>query len=91
MKKILSKCKCGVFLSCNEHRNYYQSVREWILENMAQDEIKEIPEDVLDKMIETDTAFVLQFYPTAPIGFHILYHYDYDELIKQAHNLLEIK
>jgi Holliday junction resolvase RusA-like endonuclease len=89
MKEILSKCKCGVFFTANEHRDYYESAEEWLVNQMPdQPDIDEIGKDVWDKMIETDTVYSLQFYPDTPIGSYKIYHYDYDELLKKAKDIL---
>jgi uncharacterized protein (UPF0248 family) len=91
MKEIVNKCKCGVFFTANEHRDYYQTVEER-LEELSQRECPvEISEEIGRKMVETDTILELQFYPDTPIGFYVIYHYDYDELIKKAKEILKIQ
>ena len=90
MKRILERCKCGVFFTANEHRDYYQKAEEWLIEQMQdQSDIDEIDKDVWKKMIDLDTIYALQFYPETPVGFYRIYHYDYDELVKTAINILE--
>jgi len=59
--------KCGLFLSHNEHRGYYQKLPEFIEDsNMADD--FESPE-AMNRSIETDECWVLQWYPDTPVGF----------------------
>jgi hypothetical protein len=73
LKEIAKMCKCGVFVSINEHRDYYLSVKE----NMSQ--LKdEVDPDVLAKMIELDTAIQVQAYNKTPIGSYVVWHYDLD-------------
>jgi len=85
MKEILSKCKCGVFFTANEHRDYYESAEKWLTGQMNdQSDIDEIGKDVWNEMIKRDTILRLQFYPDTPIGFYTVYHYDYDCLISKA-------
>lgn len=89
MKQIIKKCKCGVFLRANEHKDYYQTVEQYLIEQIIdQAEIDEIGKDVWNKMIELDTIFILQFYPNTPVGFYKIFHYDYDKLIKKALDIL---
>ena len=85
MEELLKLCKCGVYLNVNEHRDYYQTVEEFLKDN---EELKDIEEDIYNKMVELDSIIRLQFYPTTPIGSYTLYHYDYSEIIKQAIKLL---
>ena len=85
MEELLKLCKCGVYLNVNEHRDYYQTVEEFLKDN---EELKDIEEDIYNKMVELDSIIRLQFYPTTPIGCYTLYHYNYREIIKQAIKLL---
>ena len=85
MEELLKLCKCGVYLNVNEHRDYYQTVEEFLKDS---EELKDIEEDIYNKMVELDSIIRLQFYPTTPIGSYTLYHYDYSEIIKQAIKLL---
>ena len=81
LKKLMGLCKCGVFLSVNEHRDYYETVEQRIAHN---DGLDEIEADVLKKMIKTDTIIKLQFYPDTPIGFYVIYHYDLNIALDEA-------
>lgn len=92
MKEILVKCKCGVFFTANEHRDYYEKAEEWLIGQMQdQEDIDEISKEVWEEMIKRDNVLVLQFYPNTPIGFYKIFHYDYDELIKKAKEILAQK
>jgi len=84
LKKLLSKCKCGVHFTINEHRNYYQSAEEK-LEELAHFECPpNILEEIKLKMIEIDTIIEIQFYPDTPIGFFSIYHWDLNKAIDLA-------
>lgn len=78
LKLLMSHCKCGVYLTVNEHRDYYQSA-EVKLEEYA---VRECPPDISDEtragIVKTDTIIDLQFYPDTPIGFYHVIHYDLD-------------
>lgn len=91
MKEIIAKCKCGVFLEINSHWNYYQTAEMALEETfkMKKNLKKGIHPLVLKGMIEQNKIICLQFYPHTPIGFYILYHYDYDEIIKEAKEILK--
>src|SRR4051794_15128640 len=63
LQGLLDRCKCGVFLTVNEHRDYYQTAEKRLEEIRKWDEdgINEIPADVKAKMIAMNTVVELQF------------------------------
>lgn len=75
-KELMSKCKCSVSITVNQHMDYYQSISDYI-EYLALFE-NELGVGVLDKIIETDTIIEIQCYPDTPIGFYKVTHYDID-------------
>lgn len=89
MKEILQRCKCGVFFTANEHKDYYVEAEQWLIDACQnQEDVDEIGKNVWEEMIKRDNILTLQFYPNTPIGFYRIYHYDYDELIKKAKEIL---
>jgi len=84
MKELIKKCKCGVYIEVNNHKNNYQSVEEYFkeLSEIREDLFKEISEDIYKEMIERDSVIEIQYYPNTPVGFHRVYHYDLNEAIK---------
>lgn len=84
LKKLLSLCKCGVFLVVNEHRVYYQTAAQKLEEIDAYECPPDIDPGVREKMIATDTIVDLQFYPDTPIGSHSIYHHDLDAALDLA-------
>jgi hypothetical protein len=88
-KKLLARCKCGVFLIVNEHRDYYETAEQKLEELSAMECPPDIDADVRKVMIETDTIVSLQFYPDTPIGSYSIYHYDVDAAIQRALSCLD--
>lgn len=82
LKQLISKCKCGVFVSVNEHRDYYQTVEDRLADLDVNNE--DLKKEVMDKMVATNTLIQIQFYPDTPIGFHTIYHYDLDAALSEA-------
>lgn len=81
---LLARCKCGVYLTVNEHRDGYESA-ETALDRFATYSCPpRYSDEVRAKMIETDTIIELQFYPDTPIGSYSLLHYDLDAVLDQA-------
>ncbi len=88
LKELISKCKCGVFITVNQHRDYYQTAEESLEEAMGHECPPEIEDDIRRMMIETDTIVEIQFYPDTPIGSYNIWHYDLDTALTQALALL---
>jgi len=84
LKKLLSKCKCGVFITVNEHRDYYQTANAKLKELTYLECPPDISEEVRVKMIELDTIINIHFYPDTPIGFHDIYHWSLERAIDIA-------
>jgi len=59
--------KCGLFLTHNEHRDYYQKLEEYMEERS--DLLKEMTEEDRAECIRTDSLWTLQWYPDTPVGF----------------------
>ena len=85
-KDLLGRCKCGVHLSVNEHRDFYEKAEQYLIDSRADEHA---PPEVIAKMIETDTIIRLQFYPNTPVGFHLIWHHDMDEALNLALSCLE--
>ena len=83
---LLERCKCGVYLTVNEHRGYYLTAEEELSETEY-----DIEHEVRSKMIDTDTIVNLHFYPDTPIGFYEINHYDVNAAIDKALSILGIK
>jgi hypothetical protein len=79
LKELLSKCKCGVYLSVNQHRDYYETVEKYFEDE--EEWLEEIDPLVYEKMKQENTIVELQVYPNTPIGFIRIYHYDVESAI----------
>lgn len=85
LKEIAALCQGGVFVTVNEHRNYYHSVAQHLADR---GDTPDISSEVQAKMIELDTLVELQFYPRTPVGFYRIWHYDLDAALDEALALL---
>lgn len=84
LKKLLERCKCGVYLTVNEHRDGYESAQS-ALEQMAQQECPpHISDEVRAEILRTDNIVDLQFYPDTPIGSYRIIHHDVDAALSAA-------
>lgn len=59
--------KCGLFLTHNEHRDYYEDLEKFIYNNRIDDDFAS-PE-AMQRAIDTDECWTLQWYPETPVGF----------------------
>jgi hypothetical protein len=90
VKKLMVGCKCGVYISVNEHKDYYESAKQYIakaIENIY------YPEDTdqitKDKMESMDSIVKIQFYPETPVGFYNVWSYSLDDALDSAISILE--
>ncbi len=84
LQKLLDKCKCGVHLTVNQHRDYYQTAEEALKEKEGYECPPEIEPEVRAAMIDKNVIIDLQFYPHTPIGSYSIYHYDLDMALDEA-------
>lgn len=84
LKLLLSRCKCGVFLTVNEHRDYYESAANHIEQALGEECPPEITDTTRATMVETDTIIKIQFYPDTPIGSYEVWHHDLDAALDEC-------
>lgn len=82
LKLLLARCKCGVHLTVNEHRDYYDSVEQFLADREAL--VEDTASEIRQKMIEANTVVCIQFYPRTPVCFHVVYHHDLDAALDEA-------
>jgi len=78
IKWLFDRCKASVSISQNNHRDYHESITDYLEAQIAKGEIKK---DVLEEMIKRDTIICVHAYPDTPIGFYAEYHYDLEAAI----------
>lgn len=84
LQELYSLCKYGVIISINAHRNYYESVFDYLgvcIEN--------IDIEVISVMEQLNTIVEIQFYPETPVGFHIVHHYDLESAVDKCLEILK--
>lgn len=85
---LVANCKCGIHITVNRHRDYYQSAKEALEEYRNYECPPEVDDEVRQMMIDTNTIVNVQFYPDTPIGSYDIYHYDINEALKKAASIL---
>ena len=87
---LLNRCKCGVYLTVNEHRDDYCSVEQWLNDKNDRECPPDIDQEMRQKMILTNTVICCQFYPDTPIGSYEVYHYDLNQCLEESLACLDI-
>ena len=89
MEELIESCKGGIYLRINEHRDVYQTTEDAIKEINSISDAPAISEELAKEMIVKDTIIMLQFYPHTPIGFYVVYGTSYEEVVREAMEILE--
>lgn len=84
LTELLSLCQCGVFVTVNEHRDYYQSAAEALEEAKQLECPPEIDAIVRAEMIARNNIIKIQFYPDTPVGSYDIWHYDLHAALDQC-------
>lgn len=90
MEELIKKCKCGVFLTVNEHRDYYMTAAKWLkeLRGRGHPGIEDVSAELEETMSKTDTVYELHFYPETPISFYNVFGTSLAEVLNKANNCL---
>jgi hypothetical protein len=91
LEELNSKCKAGVFIEINNHKSYYQSVREYIeeaVENGKYDEY-DIADGLIDSAEISGVIVELAFYPITPVGFCSIVDSDIEAAVDRALKYME--
>lgn len=79
LQELIKRCKCGVFVSVNAHRDYYEAPDSYIARH---EEI--VDPALLARMVATDTVVEVQFYPETPIGSYVIFDVEIDAALDRA-------
>lgn len=85
LKKLISECECGVYVTVNEHRDMYETAAQWLeKQDLLGDTLTDTTDEVRAKIVARGVVVDVQFYPTSPVGFHRVVHFDLDKALDQA-------
>jgi len=87
MEEIIQKCKCGIYLSVNQYRDYYQSIEDAVKEERERNST-DINDELAARMVAEKSLISLQFYPDTPVGFYIVYGTTLDEVVTKAKSVI---
>lgn len=81
--ELAGLCAAGVALEINPHKNYYDSVQQYLTDKVGEP-ADDIDIDIYNQMIKQDCIIEIQFYQHSPIGFDVVYHHNLNEALNQA-------
>lgn len=83
LQELLSLCKNSVSIEVNRHRDYHESVESYLTSRGVLDR-----DSIVAEMIRRDTVVEVQAYPRTAISFHLVFHWDAIEAIRQTINAI---
>lgn len=84
LKILLERCKCGVYLTINEHRDYYEGPSARLDWYAGLECSPEIAPEVRGAILLSNNIVDLQFYPDTPVGSYHIVHHDLDSALDEA-------
>lgn len=79
---IAENAKCGLYLTHNQHKDYYETAERYIKDREWEDEVAD---GALEKIIERDEVWELQVYTRTPIGSYRLLHWNLEDLVNEMY------
>lgn len=76
--------KCGLFLTHNEHKDYYESVQQWLDHNGNDNSTSWESDEARERAIAADDVWNLQWYPDTPISSYSICAPTLEELLAFA-------
>jgi hypothetical protein len=86
IEELVRLSKCSVSLVVNGHRDYYQTVEQYLADDMPG--CSDVSPETRQRMIETDTTVHLQWYPNTPIGFNVVVAATLEDALRMAEDLI---
>lgn len=62
--------KCGLYLTHNEHRDYYETVADWLLKKEREPSF--LSSESRQRCIDSGEIWELQWYPETPLAFFVV-------------------
>jgi len=87
--KLAEMCECEVVAGHNQHKNYYETAEHYLNDPMNLNRKEDCVD--YDKMIETDSIWWVQAYPSTPIGFYMVYASNLDDACQALIDTLNSK
>lgn len=76
------KHKCGLTLEHNPHKTYYERIEDYIEQRDLVEDFE--TSDQLQRALNTDELWVLQWFPRTPVGSYVVAAPTLDECLARA-------
>lgn len=83
---MLPPHEASLTLTHNEHKDMYQPVEEWISEHEDNNTFDWVSVESRRLAIETNSVWVLHWYPTSPVGFCAFAAHDLNLLLERVNS-----
>lgn len=84
LQQLVELCKCGVYVSVNQHRDYYETAEQYLNNDLCEGRMDDLTPEMRARMVATNTIVEVQFYPRTPIGFHLVLDVGLSDAIDRA-------
>lgn len=84
LKRIIELTKCGVHVSVNNHRDFYETVAQYLDRDNF-----ELDPAIKAEMIASDTVVEVQCYAHTPVGAYLVLDHDIDRALTKMLEILE--
>mgnify|MGYP001575390636 FL=1 len=74
-------------LEINPHLGVYETAGVYLGER----DLSETDPRVTFEMVKRNRVMRVQFYPSTPIGFFVVYHHDLEEALRECHRTLDLE
>ena len=81
---IFPKHKAGMYIEHNPHKDFYQTVTEYIKENECEEDF--VSEYDIYKCIENNELWRIQWYPDTPIGSYSVIGHSLESILEEANS-----
>ena len=75
--------RCGLHLTHNQHKDYYETVEQYLTNSW----MKDISEEEKKELIDADEIWELQWYPDTPVGFYKVVSPTFEGVLKKANDV----
>lgn len=91
MNLLITGCRGGVHITFNHHKDRQQTVRQFLDDANEHGSVREDYE--VDEVVEAgmerfNQVVEVQFYPLSPVGFEAVLHYDLEQALDRALEIL---
>lgn len=82
LQALLPAHKCGLYITHNEHRDYYEKLTDYLGDRDFNDPQYWKDSEAYVRAVATDECWQLQWYPDTPVGFHLVFAPTLSELLE---------